>query len=252
MSIAKKTKRQEDNSPKVHQKETINFELKIRQRTDLTDKQKEFIKLVLDKNSNIVFVNGPAGVAKTFLAVYCGLLLLNQKKVSNIVYVRTIIESASKSLGSLPGDQNLKMEPFLMPLMDKLEEFLSDGEVKKLINADIVKGIPVNYLRGASLNRQYIILEEFQNATFGEIKTAISRLGAYSKMIILGDPAQSDLNGKSGFKPYFDLFNDDESKEKGIHCFEFTKEDIVRNGILKYVLEKIEGMEESLKNLKTK
>lgn len=230
----------EDKSPYTPQKDKIDFELKIRGRTDLTNKQKELIDLILDKNTKIVYISGPAGTSKTHVAVYCGLLLLNQRRISDIVYVRTIIESASKSIGSLPGDQHLKMEPFVMPLMDKLEEFLCAGDIKRLMGEERIKGIPVNYLRGASMNSQYIILDEAQNYNEKETLTAITRLGAYSKMIILGDPNQSDINGKSGFMPYFNLFNDEISKENGIFCFTFTKEDIVRSGVLKFIIEKVE------------
>jgi phosphate starvation-inducible PhoH-like protein len=242
----------EDKSPYVSQKDKINFELKIRERTDLTDKQKELINLILDKKTKMVFISGPAGCSKTFLAVYCGLLLLNQKRLSDIVYVRTIIESASKSIGSLPGDQHLKMEPFVMPLMDKLEELLCAGDIKRLMGEERIKGIPVNYLRGASLNAQYIILDEHQNYNLSEATTAITRLGEYSKMIILGDPNQSDINGRSAFLPFFNFFNDEQSKQNGIHCFTFTKDDIVRSTILKFIVEKIEELNQQKSDLKLK
>lgn len=230
-----------DKSVLVPQKEKIGFELIIRERNDLTEKQKSLNDLILDKETKVVFINGPAGTSKTFCAIYCGLKLLNEKRVSDIVYVRTIIESASKSLGSLPGEMGLKMEPFLMPLMDKMHEFLPSEQVKKLIASECVRGIPVNYLRGASLNAQYIICDESQNFTFKELTTAITRLGQFSKIIILADPNQSDINGKSGFMPMFDLFNSEESKKQGIHCFSFTKDDIVRSGILRYISERIEN-----------
>lgn len=230
-----------DKSVVVPQKNKVEFKLNIFERNDLTEKQKELNDLILDKETKVVFINGPAGTSKTFCAIYCGLKLLNEKRISDIVYVRTIIESASKSLGSLPGEMGLKMEPFLMPLMDKMNEFLPADQTKRLIAEERVRGIPVNYLRGASLNAQYIICDESQNFTFKELTTAITRLGQFSKIIILADPNQSDINGKSGFMPMFDLFNTEESKSKGIHCFSFTKEDIVRSGILRYISEKIEN-----------
>jgi phosphate starvation-inducible protein PhoH len=91
------------------------------------------------------------------------------------------------------------------------------------------------------MNAQYIICDESQNFTFKELTTAITRLGKFSKIIILADPNQSDINGRSGFMPMFDLFNSEESKNQGIHCFSFTKDDIVRSGILRYISEKIEN-----------
>lgn len=230
-----------DKSKHIHQSEKLDWNLNIRERGDLTNKQKELIDLILDKKTKVVFINGPAGCSKTFLSVYCGLLLLNNKSVSHITYIRTIIESASRSLGALPGTSEEKMEPFLMPLMDKLEEFLSSGDVKKLNSEKRIKGIPVGFLRGASMNAQFIIADEAQNYTFKELVTTISRLGEYSKLVILFDPDQSDINGKSGALPMFDLFNDPSSTKEGIHCFSFTRDDIVRSGILKFVLEKIDA-----------
>ena len=122
-----------DKSILVPQREKVTFDLNIRERDDLTEKQKELNSLILDKKTQVVFINGPAGTSKTFCAIYCGLKLMQEHRISDLVYVRTIIESASKSLGSLPGEMGLKMEPFLMPLMDKMEEFLPSDQIKKLI-----------------------------------------------------------------------------------------------------------------------
>ena len=230
-----------DKSKYVHQAGKLDWTLNIKERNDLTEKQKELMDIILDKHTRVVFINGPAGTSKTFLAVYCGLLLLNAKSISHLTYVRTIIESASRSLGALPGTSEEKMEPFLMPLMDKLEELIPIGDIKKLNSEKRIKGIPVGFLRGASMNAQYIIADEAQNFTFKELLTTMTRLGEYSKLIVLLDPDQSDINGKSGAIHMFDTFNDESSKENGIHCFSFTKEDIVRSGILKFVLQKIES-----------
>lgn len=234
-----------DKSKHVHQGSKLEWTLNIKDRNDLTDKQKQLIDIILDKHTKIVFINGPAGTSKTFLAVHCGLKLLNSRNVSDIVYVRSIIESASRSLGSLPGTESEKMEPFTMPLMDKLREFLPAQDIKKLIAEKRIKGVPVNFLRGASMNAEYIIVDEAQNFTFKELLTTISRLGEYSKMIILLDPDQSDINGRSGAIHMFDLFNDDSSKKEGVHCFSFTKNDIVRSGILKFLLDKIDGFKQT-------
>lgn len=236
-----------DKSPLVYQSSRIDFDLDIRERPDWTEKQRKLTDLILDKNTKIVFVNGPAGTPKTFCAVYAGLKLLHERKVSHLQYVRTVIESASKSLGSLPGDERLKMEPFLIPLADKLDEFLPSAQKNRLIKEERVKGIPVNYLRGVSFNAQYIICDEAQNFTRREMVTAITRLGQFSKMIFVADPDQSELNGSSGFIPLFDLFNDESSRAQGIHCFSFTKADVVRSGVLRYICERIETMPRTIK-----
>lgn len=233
--------KREDASPYVHQAPVLDWPLTIRGRNDLTPKQQTYIDLITDKATKVVFVNGPAGTSKTWLAIYCGLLLMNQRRASHLTFVRTIVESASKSLGALPGEAEEKMSPYLMPLMDKLEELLPAGEVKRLLGEGRVKGMPVNYLRGASLNRQYIVVEEAQNFTIKELTTVLTRIGQYSKMVIIGDPFQSDVNGSSGFLPLFDWFNQPSSQELGIHCVSFTKDDIVRSGILKHIAEQLEA-----------
>lgn len=246
-SIVVKTNK--DTSPKVHQRDKISFNLNIRG-LDWTEKQKAFIDLALDKNANIIFLSGPAGTSKTALAVYCSLLLLNEKRKSEIIYVRSIVESASHSMGYLPGLAEDKLKPYITPLVDKLEEFLPAGDITKLFADERIKPAPVNYLRGASYNANVIIVDEAQNLDFKELTTVITRIGKFSKFFILGDPMQSDLKHKevSGFKPMVDIFNNEESQKQGIHCVEFGKEDIMRSEILKFIIEKIENFT----NTKTK
>lgn len=235
-----KTEEKIDKSPRVFQNDKIGYELDIQERYDLTEKQKQLIEIIEDKHTKVVFVQGPAGTSKTFTAVYAALKLMNKKAISDIVYVRSIAESASKSLGSLPGEANDKMAPFLMPLKDKVEELIPRQQVLALEKEERLQGIPVNYLRGASMNAKVIIVDEAQNLNKKELVTTLTRIGKYSKFIILGDANQSDIRD-SGFMALFDLFNDDISKNQGIHCFSFTREDIVRSGILKYIVERVEG-----------
>ena len=132
---------------------------------------------------------------------------------------------------------------FASVLNDKLEELLSTGDIKKLYADERIKGIPVNYLRGASYNAKVVILDEFQNATFSEIVTALTRIGKFTKYFVLGDPMQTDLRHKeqSGFKPMFDIFNTEQARAEGIYCVEFGKEDIMRSEILKFIVEQIEN-----------
>ncbi len=229
-----------DQSPFVAQRDKLDWDLHIRGRNDLTDKQKSIIELILDKHTKVLFLSGPAGTSKTWLAVYCGLLLLQQRRMSHLTFVRTIAESASKSLGSLPGEAEDKMSPYLMPLMDKLEEMLVAPEVKRLISEKRCVGLPVNFLRGASLNAQYIVLEEAQNFSVKEMTTALTRIGEYSKCIVIGDGSQADINGLSGFQPLFDWFNQPSFQAHGIHCLSFTNKDIVRSGILRVIVEALE------------
>lgn len=231
-----------DTSPRVYQRDKINFNLNLRG-LEWTEKQKAFIELATHKDTKIVFLSGVSGTSKSILAVYCSLLLLNQKRVSDLIYVRSIIESASQSLGSLPGDADTKLLPFATVVYDKLEELLPAGDIKKLITDQRIKPTPVNYLRGASYNAKVVILDECQNLTWSETVTVLTRIGKFSKYFILGDPMQTDLKHKdqSGFKPMFDVFNTEEARAQGIYCVEFGKEDIMRSEILKFIVEQIEN-----------
>ena len=208
----------------------------------LTEKQKSLVRLGLDDNNKVIFITGPAGSTKTFMAVYCALKKLKQNDELDLMYVRTVIESADKGLGALPGDIDEKFNPYMAPLDDKLRELLPSGTGvrQELIQSERAQAMPVNFLRGASWNNKIVIADEAQNFTYKELTTLMTRLGETSQLFICGDYMQSDINGKSGFKSMFDLFNDESSKEKGIQCFSFGFEDIKRSRILSYIISKIE------------
>jgi phosphate starvation-inducible PhoH-like protein len=104
-----------------------------------------------------------------------------------------------------------------------------------------VDALPINFLRGANWIDKIVVADEAQNFTFKELTTLVTRLGKNSKLFICGDFMQSDINGKSGFGPMYDLFNDEDSKLKGIHCFRFTKDDIMRDELLKFIIGKLEN-----------
>ena len=210
-------------------------------KTSLTDKQNQLLKIIFDNDSKIIFISGPAGTSKTYVAIYGALQLYNMNNDRGITYVRTIAESGEKSLGALPGEMAEKINPYMMPMNEKLDELLIPGQASILREKDIVKGMPVNYLRGASWMDEIVIADESQNFTFKELTTLMTRLGRGSKLIICGDPMQSDINGKSGFADMYSVFNDDESKNKGIHTFNFGVEDIMRSEILKFVIKKIQN-----------
>lgn len=237
--MTKKPKNKADLSAKVPQRDKIHFDLHVRHRPDLTDKQKEFTSLILNKSTNIVFLRGPAGTSKSFLAVYAGLLALNSKAQSDILYIRAPVE-VGKSIGFLKGDLLEKTDVYLAPLHDKLDELLPKNEIDALVKDGRLTGTVPNFLRGQSWNARFVIVDETQNVDPATLKTIITRLGKHCKLIFLSDESQADHKGPIEFSRYFDLFNDEESREKGIHCLSFTKEDIVRNGILGYLLDKIE------------
>lgn len=203
-------------------------------------KQKRFLDLIVNPETKIIFVSGPAGSSKTYMSIYGMLKLMEEDFSKDIIYVRSIAESADRGLGSLPGDIAEKFDPFLGPLYDKMEEIVSPGDATYLKQREKVSAVPINFLRGASWQNKLIFADEAQNFTLKELTTLVTRIGEGSKIIIGGDFFQSDINGKSGFRPMFNKFDDDDSKEMGIHTFSFNEGDIVRSQILKFIIKKLE------------
>ena len=233
--------KKKDTSPKVHQNEKIKESVRIDER-QLTPKQIELLNLLQNKTTKLVFISGPAGTSKTYTSVLAGLNLINQKRVSEIVYVRSIVESSDSKLGFLPGEMDEKMSPYIQPLIDKLEELLPKHDIDKLKKEERIHGFPINFLRGLSWNAKCIVADEAQNMSKKELTTLITRVGEFSKLFICGDPDQSDINGKSGFVPMMNIFDDEESRNNGIYVFKFDEDDIVRSGLVKFILKKLKNV----------
>ena len=156
-----------DKSPIIPQRSKLRTSLDIFQRS-ATPRQRQFLDLALNKDAKLIFVSGPAGTAKTFWSVYAALTLMNEKRISDLIYVRSIVESADKSMGFLPGGLDEKMSPYLEPLVDKLEEFLPRNQIELLNKEKRITGIPVGHLRGRNFNAKVIIGDEAQNMTWKE------------------------------------------------------------------------------------
>jgi phosphate starvation-inducible protein PhoH len=131
------------------------------------------------------------------------------------------------------------MAPYLAPLIDKLVELLPKSDIDALKKENRISSIPVGFLRGLNWNAKVVIADEAQNMTFKELFTLITRTGEFSKMFILGDPDQSDINGKSGFIKMISYFDDEESRANGIQVFRFTDDDIVRSGLVQFIIKKV-------------
>ena len=141
---------------------------------------------------------GPAGTGKTYLAVSAAVDALISGAVARIGLTRPAVE-AGESLGYLPGDVNAKLAPYLRPLDDALSERLGGKRLKQLIGERAIEIAPVAYMRGRTLNNAFIVIDEAQNCTYGQIKMLLTRLGANARMVMTGDPDQSDLlDGLSG------------------------------------------------------
>jgi len=232
----------QDKSPKILQRDKFKEEIKIRE-LNWTDKQKAFIDIALNKDVKMMFISGPAGSSKTLLSIYCALQLIKDKRVSDIMYIRSPVESSDSKIGYLPGDADEKLKYYNLPFADKLEELLSKQYIEALNNQGRTQSHPLSFVRGMSWNCKAIILDEAQNCTQKEIVTLMTRVGEFSKCFILADPDQSDLgNGKSGgFDKLQSIFSDQESQEKGIYSFHFTEDDIKRSDLVKFIVKKLKG-----------
>lgn len=231
----------QDTSPKIPQNDKIKGELKITRR-ELTEKQKKFLEIALSKETKMMFVSGPAGTSKTFLAVLSALELLKAHRMSDIIYLRSAVESSDNKLGYLPGEVADKLSPYVQPLIDKLSEFLAKPDIDRLQKEGRLESIPIGFLRGLNWNAKVVIADEAQNCTVKELTTLITRVGEFSKVFILGDPDQSDIGAKTGFAKLMNLFKDEQSKQNGVFTFEFTDDDIVRSGLVKFIIKKLKEL----------
>jgi phosphate starvation-inducible protein PhoH len=215
-------------------KSKLTLELSIR---DLpwTPRQKEFIQLALDKKVSILLVKGPAGSAKSILAVYCLLQKMKEKKISSFSYCRVPVESCAHGVGFLKGELVSKMQPYLAPCLSKLEELLPPTQVTSLINDERVVGIPMGFMRGLNVT-DGLLLDESQNATVENLLLCMSRMARFSTLIICADERQSDVKN-SGFTKVYNAFNTDRAKEFGIYTWEFTKDDICRSPSLAFIID---------------
>lgn len=227
-----------DTTPYVFQRDKISYSLDIKE-LPWTDKQKEIINLFLNKDTKIMFLKGPAGASKTIISMYCGLQLLNSRRISDMVLIRSAVESSDSKLGYLPGTVEDKFSVYLTPFNDKFSELLTVSQIKKLETDNRITICPINFARGLHFSVKFVCCDEAQNLTIKELQTLLTRTGEFCKVIICGDPEQSDLpKDKSGFKRVYEAFDTPESQEIGIQCVELSEQDIVRSEICKYIVHK--------------
>ncbi len=158
-----------------------------------TDGQKEYVRAMLE--TDLCFCLGPAGTGKTYLAVAVALGLLKAGKIKRIVLARPAVEAGEK-LGYLPGDMQAKVNPYLRPLFDAMNDMMDYEQIKRFVANDVIEVSPLAFMRGRTLNNSAIILDEAQNATPQQMLMFLTRLGNHSKMIVTGDDSQSDLDGR--------------------------------------------------------
>jgi phosphate starvation-inducible protein PhoH and related proteins len=183
--------------------------------------------------STITFAIGPAGTGKSYLAVASAVRFLKSGQYRKIVLCRPAVE-AGESLGFLPGDLQAKINPYLRPLYDALNDLLPRGQLKRYIEEEIIEILPLAYMRGRTLDHAVIILDEAQNSTIGQMKMFLTRLGERSKMIVTGDVTQIDLPAykTSGLIHAVRILDGIE----GVSFIRFNKGDIVRHPVVQDIL----------------
>lgn len=189
------------------------------------------------KENDICFAIGPAGTGKTFLAVAFAVAAFKKNIVKKIVLARPAVE-AGESLGFLPGDFREKIDPYLRPLYDALEEMLPSEQLKNYIEKGVIEIVPLAYMRGRTLNNAFVILDEAQNATGMQMKMFLTRLGPNSKAIITGDITQIDLPSysQSGLVQVKEILKNVD----GVGFVYFDKGDVVRHKLVKDIIDAYE------------
>ena len=194
--------------------------------------QKEYLAAI--RKNAITFGVGPAGTGKTYLAVAMAVKAFKSKDVSRIILTRPAVEAGEK-LGFLPGDMKEKLDPYLQPLYDALNDMIPPAKLAKYLEEGTVQIAPLAYMRGRTLDNAFVILDEAQNTTLSQIKMFLTRMGRNAKFIVTGDVTQIDLPRKSdsGLVRTMEILREVE----GIGIVEFDVRDIVRHPLVKHIVE---------------
>lgn len=197
-----------------------------------TPGQKEYVRQI--KKNDIVFAIGPAGTGKTYLAVAMAVAALKNREIMKIILARPAVE-AGESLGFLPGDLKEKVDPYLRPLYDALDDMIPPEKLKTYLERRVIEVVPLAYMRGRTLNNACVILDEAQNASSMQMKMFLTRLGANSKAIITGDITQIDLPIKtiSGLVQIQEILQHIDGVK---YCY-FDRNDVVRHKLVKDIID---------------
>jgi phosphate starvation-inducible PhoH-like protein len=203
-----------------------------------TEGQKKYIQAM--RRNSIVFSIGPAGTGKTYLAVALAVSALKKGSLRRIVLARPAVEAGEK-LGFLPGDLEEKVNPYLRPLYDAMDDMMDFDEVRRSLSRGIVEIVPLAFMRGRTLNDAFVILDEGQNSTKKQMKMFLTRLGENTKAVVTGDITQIDLpdTEESGLRQAWKILK----RIKGIGFVELTEKDIVRHRIVQDIVRAYEKYE---------
>lgn len=200
-----------------------------------TDNQHRLVSLYDD--NDLLFAVGPAGSGKTYTAIALAVRALKNKEVKRIILTRPAVEAGEK-LGFLPGDMKEKLDPYLQPLYDALNDMIPPAKLQKYVDEGTVQIAPLAYMRGRTLDNAFVILDEAQNTTLSQLKMFLTRMGRNAKFIVTGDITQIDLprRSDSGLVRAMELLRG----IKGIGIVEFDKRDIIRHSLVKHIVKAFE------------
>jgi phosphate starvation-inducible PhoH-like protein len=240
-SILSIVKGKNDNPDLIQKQENlIIFGVNGRPIVARTENQQKLVR-AFDEN-DMLFAVGPAGSGKTYTAIALAVRALKNKEVRKIILSRPAVEAGEK-LGFLPGDMKEKIDPYLQPLYDALEDMIPMAKLKEYLESKIIQIAPLAFMRGRTLSDAVIILDEAQNTSVPQIKMFLTRMGMNSKMIITGDVTQIDLPPKqtSGLVHALKVLD----RIPGIAQIEFSKQDIVRHKLVQRIVEAYEKCNEA-------
>lgn len=197
-----------------------------------TKHQKEYVDAI---NSNIItFAIGPAGTAKTYLAVTAAVNALKNKEVNKIIISRPPVALEGFTLGFIPGTDEEKNAPWLAPILDVLEKFYTSEKIAHMLENKTIESVPLGYIRGRSFENSFIIVDEAQQMSISSFKAVLTRLAVGSKIVVCGDIKQTDIDGRSGLETAARLMEG----AQGVAVVRFGFEDIVRSGITAEVIKR--------------
>ncbi len=229
---------EQENIHSEEDKDTIVYGTEGRVIRARTKNQKRLLAEYYEHD--LIFALGPAGTGKTYTAIALAVRALKNREVKRLILTRPAVE-AGERLGFLPGDLREKLDPYLQPLYDALRDMIPAKRLEALMEEEIIQIAPLAYMRGRTLESAFVILDEAQNTTLGQLKMFLTRMGNNSKFIVTGDATQIDLPRKSdsGLAKGVEITG----KIKGVKVINFGKEDIVRHPLVSKIVNAFEKME---------